>query len=666
MLIFFRILQGLGGGGLAPSEQSIIADIVPPEKRGIAFAIYGLGVIFAPAIGPTVGGWITDNYSWHWIFFINVPIGLISLLLTWYFVQEPKSTAHERERLDKEGFKIDWLGITLFALGIGALEIVLDEGNRKDWFESSFIVGFAVVAVVALVIGITWEFYQKHPAVDVRMLLNRNFASSFVLLFALGFILFGSTFLLPLMTQTLFGYDAVTAGEVISPGGFVVMAMMPIVGGVLISRVQARWLILFGLLVSAAALWNLASLNLQAGYSDLAWARAYQAFGLAFLFVPINTAAYTGIPAGKSNNVSALMNLARNIGGSMGIAILSTLLTRRSQFHINSSGYYTSNYNPNFVDAINRTTQVLQERGLSVIDAANQARGLMWAQVLKQSSMLAFLDAFYFLMWEFYQKHPAVDVRMLLNRNFASSFVLLFALGFILFGSTFLLPLMTQTLFGYDAVTAGEVISPGGFVVMAMMPIVGGVLISRVQARWLILFGLLVSAAALWNLASLNLQAGYSDLAWARAYQAFGLAFLFVPINTAAYTGIPAGKSNNVSALMNLARNIGGSMGIAILSTLLTRRSQFHINSSGYYTSNYNPNFVDAINRTTQVLQERGLSVIDAANQARGLMWAQVLKQSSMLAFLDAFYFLMILILCAIPLAFLLKKNKPGQGAGGH
>lgn len=398
MLIFFRILQGLGGGGLAPSEQSIIADIVPPEKRGIAFAIYGLGVVFAPAIGPTVGGWITDNYSWHWIFFINVPIGLISLLLTWYFVQEPKSTAHERERLDKEGFKIDWLGITLFALGIGALEIVLDEGNRKDWFESSFIVGFAVVAVVALVIGITWEFYQKHPAVDVRMLLNRNFASSFVLLFALGFILFGSTFLLPLMTQTLFGYDAVTAGEVISPGGFVVMAMMPIVGGVLISRVQARWLILFGLLVSAAALWNLASLNLQAGYSDLAWARAYQAFGLAFLFVPINTAAYTGIPQGKTNNVSALMNLARNIGGSMGIAILSTLLTRRSQFHINSSGYYTSNYNPNFVDAVNRTTQVLQERGLSAIDAANQARGLMWAQVLKQSSMLAFLDAFYFLM----------------------------------------------------------------------------------------------------------------------------------------------------------------------------------------------------------------------------------------------------------------------------
>ena len=398
MLIFFRILQGLGGGGLAPSEQSIIADSVPPEKRGIAFAIYGLGVVFAPAIGPTVGGWITDNYSWHWIFFINIPVGIASLFLTWYFVHEPKSTAIEQERMRKEGFSIDWVGILLIAVGIGSMEIVLDEGNREDWFASSFIVKFAIIAVVALTIGIIWEFRQKNPAVDLRMLLNRNFASSFVLLFALGFILFGSTFLLPLMTQNLFGYDAITAGEVISPGGFVVMAMMPIVGGVLLPRVQARWLILFGLFVSAAALWNLAGLDLNAAYSDLAWARAYQAFGLAFLFVPINTAAYTGIPAGKSNNVSALMNLSRNLGGSFGIAILSTILSRRSQFHINTFGYYTSDYNPNYVEWISRTALTLQGRGVSAMEAASQAKGLMWAQVLRQSSMLSFLDAFYFLM----------------------------------------------------------------------------------------------------------------------------------------------------------------------------------------------------------------------------------------------------------------------------
>jgi MFS transporter, DHA2 family, multidrug resistance protein len=398
MLIFFRILQGLGGGGLAPSEQSIIADTVPPEKRGIAFAIYGLGVVFAPAIGPTVGGWITDNYSWHWIFFINVPVGLISLLLTWYFVQEPKGTAVEREKMKKEGFKVDWVGILLIGLGIGALELVLDEGNREDWFQSSFIIKCTIIAAVALIIGVTWEFYQKHPAVDVRMLLNRNFASSFLLLFVVGFILFGSTFLLPLMTQTLLGYNAVNAGLVISPGGFVVMLMMPLVGGVLLARFQARWLILVGLIISALALWHLTTLNLYVGYSDLALARVFQALGLPFLFVPINTASYTGIPPGKTNNVSALMNLARNIGGSFGIAILSTFLARRTQFHINTSGYYTTNYNQNFTDAFNRAVQVLQQQGMSAIDAANQARGMMWGQVIKQSSMMAFLDAFFFLM----------------------------------------------------------------------------------------------------------------------------------------------------------------------------------------------------------------------------------------------------------------------------
>jgi DHA2 family multidrug resistance protein len=398
MLIFFRIIQGLGGGGLAPSEQSIIADTVPVEKRGIAFAIYGLGVVFAPAIGPTFGGWITDNYSWHWIFFINVPVGLISLALTWYFVQEPKSTEGERERLKSEGFRVDWIGILLIALGIGALELVLDEGNREDWFESNFIWRFFVIAAIALTVGVIWEFYQKHPAVDVRMLLNRNFASSFILLFAVGFILFGSTFLLPLMVQTLMGYDAVTAGEVISPGGFVVMLMMPVVGGFLMQRVQARWLILFGLITSALALWNLSTLNLEVSYSDLAWARMYQAFGLAFLFVPINTAAYTGIPQGKTNNVSALMNLSRNLGGSFGIAILSTILARRAQYHIHTFGYHTSNYDPNYLNWLSNTTQYLQQQGATAIQAAEQSQGLIWAQVQKQSTMLAFLDAYYVLM----------------------------------------------------------------------------------------------------------------------------------------------------------------------------------------------------------------------------------------------------------------------------
>jgi DHA2 family multidrug resistance protein len=313
-------------------------------------------------------------------------------------VQEPKSTANDRARMKAEGFKVDWIGIVLIAAGIGALEIVLDKGNSEDWFQSSFITTFALVALFSLAIGITWEFFQKHPAVDVRLLLNRNFASSFILIFAVGFILFGSTFLLPAMTQSLLGYDAVSAGMVISPGGFVVMLMMPLVGGVLLQRFQVRWLILVGLVISALALWHLTTFNLYVGYWDLAYARIFQAMGLAFLFVPINTASYTGIPPGKTNNVSALMNLARNIGGSMGIAILTTTLAQRTQFHINTMGYHTSAYSPNFTAALNNMTQYLQSQGVAAGEAAQQAKGMMWAQVIKQASMMAFIDAFYFLM----------------------------------------------------------------------------------------------------------------------------------------------------------------------------------------------------------------------------------------------------------------------------
>ncbi len=334
----------------------------------MAFAIYGMGLVFAPAIGPTVGGWITDNYSWHWIFFINLPIGFLSLALTWYFVQEPKGTAKEREELKKQGGGIDWTGILLFAVGIGALEIVLDEGNRKDWFESQFIVIFAIVSVVTLIIGITWEFYQEHPAVDVRMLLNRNFASSFLIIFVVGFILFGSTFLLPQMAQGLFGYNATTAGTILSPGGFLIMLMMPVVG-LLMKKVQARWLILIGLIISAMSLWHLTATSLQADYYFLTYARMFQTFGLAFLFVPGNTAAYTGMPANKSNSVSALMNLGRNMGGSCGIALLSTLLSHRTQFHINTLGYYTNQYNSNFVDSINRISQTFINQGATAADA---------------------------------------------------------------------------------------------------------------------------------------------------------------------------------------------------------------------------------------------------------------------------------------------------------
>lgn len=396
-LVFFRLLQGLGGGSLVPLEQAFIADMVPPEKRGMAFSIYGLALVTAPIIGPTVGGWITDNYSWHWIFFINIPIGIFSLLLTWSFVREPQSTIEEREKLKKENFKIDWLGLILFVVGIGALTIVLEKGNREDWFESEFVVFFAAVAFVSLLIGITWEMYQKNPAVDVRLLANRSVANGAAMMFMIAFVVYGSLVYVPQMAQTVFGYNAMTAGMLLSPGGFITLILMPTVG-FLIKKIEARVLIIVGLIFSAAALWHLTSLNLHVGFQELMWARIYQSFATAFLFVPITTAAFRGIPRGKTDNASALISLAVNLGGSFGIALLATFLSRRTQAHTSALSVKASEYNPNYVQWLDQMTQTLQQQGMQLMEAAGQARAMMWNEIRQQAAMLAYLDLFFLLM----------------------------------------------------------------------------------------------------------------------------------------------------------------------------------------------------------------------------------------------------------------------------
>lgn len=396
-LVFFRVLQGLGGGSLVPLEQAFIADIVPPEKRGMAFSIYGLALVTAPIIGPTVGGWITDNYSWHWIFFINIPIGILSLFLTWNFVREPQSTTEERGKLKKENFKIDWVGLILFVVGIGALTIVLEKGNREDWFESEFIVFFAAVAFAALLVGTTWEMYQKNPAVDVRLLANRSVASGAIMMFFVAFIVYGSLVYVPQMAQSVFGYDATTAGLIMSPGGFITLLLMPTVG-FLIKKIEARILIIVGLLFSAGALWHLTSLSLHIGFEELRWARIYQSFATAFLFVPVTTAAFRGVPPGKTDNASALISLAVNLGGSFGIALLATFLSRQTQSHTAALSVNASEYNPNYVQWIERMTQTLQQQGLKLVDAASQARAMMWDEIRQQAAMLAYLDLFFLLM----------------------------------------------------------------------------------------------------------------------------------------------------------------------------------------------------------------------------------------------------------------------------
>jgi MFS transporter, DHA2 family, multidrug resistance protein len=396
-LIFFRIIQGLSGGGLAPSEQSIIADITPPEKLGRAFSIYGFGLAVAPVIGPTLGGFITDTFSWHWIFFINLPIGIISLVLTGLFVQESKQAEKSREDFRKKGKKVDWVGIGLFVLGIAALEIFLEKAPTEGWFESDFVFVTAIVAFFAILIGATWEYYQKQPAVDILMFKNKAFTGAAILIFAVSFVSTGSVFLVPFMAQTLLGYTAMDAGMLGFPAAITLLILIQFVG-YLIDKFDVRKIVLFGLVVSGLAVWNLTSINLQVDFYTLAWARVFQSVGLAFLAVSINTAAYNGIPPEKNNSVSALLNLARNVGASVGIALTSTIIVVQTQVHINNLGYHTNKFNPNYVQTINNLIAAFKQQGINILQATGLANGVMWETVVRQASMKAILDALHFYL----------------------------------------------------------------------------------------------------------------------------------------------------------------------------------------------------------------------------------------------------------------------------
>ncbi len=397
LLIFFRVLQGAGGGGLAPSEQAILADTFRPEQRGQAFALYGLAVVCAPAIGPTLGGWITDNFDWRWIFFINVPVAILSLFLTSRIVEDPPHIVKEVKRVQKEGLKLDFLGFGLLAVGFGSLEFVLDKGQEDDWFGSRLITTFIILCVASLISLILWEIVQirrkKRPILDLTLFKQRNFAVSFVLMFVLGVVLFGTTVMIPQFVQTLLGYTAEQAGLVISPGGLMVMAMMPVVG-LLVSRVDPRWMIVYGFSVSSAALFTMLNLNLGSSYGYIAMLRVFQAAGLAFLFIPINTLSYTGIPMTKNNDVSGLTNLARNIGGSVGTAFVVTMLARRQQFHQERLGSWFSGTSIFVQNQLTTMGSYLMHggRAATLTQGKQLAQGNLYSQLLRQATMLAYLD----------------------------------------------------------------------------------------------------------------------------------------------------------------------------------------------------------------------------------------------------------------------------------
>jgi DHA2 family multidrug resistance protein len=388
-LIICRVLQGAGGGGLQPSEQAILADTFAPAKRGMAFAVYGMAVVSAPAIGPTLGGWITDNFTWRWIFFINIPVGIISILLTSRLIQDPPY--FKRRKLSET--KIDYVGLGFVALGLGTLQIVLDKGQRDDWFESHFIVTLSLIAAAALIFVIFWEWKHKDPIIDLHLFRDRTFAVSNTLMFMLGFALLGSTLLLPLFAQTLLGYSAEQAGLALMPGGFTIILLLPLVG-FLLSRYSPRWLLFLGLVVLSGSLFHMAGFDLDMDFRTVTTARVFQAAGMAFLFVPINTAAYAFLPRDKNNAASGLMNLARNIGGSVGISLVTTMLDRRSQVHLNDLSRNLSAANPAFRTMLQGATQAMRVHGSSAAFATQQAYALIEGTVQRQAAMLAYIDDF--------------------------------------------------------------------------------------------------------------------------------------------------------------------------------------------------------------------------------------------------------------------------------
>ncbi|HLI83055.1 MAG TPA: DHA2 family efflux MFS transporter permease subunit [Bryobacteraceae bacterium] len=389
-LILFRVLQGVGGGGLQPGAQAILADTFPPQKRGLAFALYGITAVMAPTIGPTLGGWITDNYSWRWIFFINVPVGILALLLASRMVEDPPYL----KRQQGAAIRVDYVGIGLLSIGVGALQVLLDKGQEDDWFGSRFITTLAVVAVVGLVSLVIWEWRHKHPIIDVRLFRNFNFATAAMMMFFLGLLYFASLVMMPQLLQTLMGYTAESAGLVLSASGLVILFQMPIVGQ-LAGRFPAKYLIAFGWLALAGGMYlSTAKVDLLISFGAASWLRVAQGFGLGFLFVPITLAAYAGVPSNQGNSVAGLINFMRNIGSSVGTSMVTTLLARREQFHQASLAFHTTAFDTAYQIQVTGLSRQLVAGGASPADAPHLATGLLYHSLQTQSQTLAYIDTY--------------------------------------------------------------------------------------------------------------------------------------------------------------------------------------------------------------------------------------------------------------------------------
>ena len=394
-LLLFRIVQGLGGGGMVPVAQSILADAFPPEKRGQGFALFGVAVVVAPVVGPTLGGWLADNLSWRWAFMINGPVGLITMALIALVLHEPEAAAARRWRPDGERF--DAIGFALVATFLGSLELMLDRGLEDDWFASTFIVGVAVVCVLAFVLMILWEVSRRNPAIDLRMVATRQFGACFLVMLATGAILFATTQFLPQLVQQDFGYTATWAGLVLSPGGLVTAAMMFVVGR-LSGKVQPKYLIAIGAVLIALSMYDMTNVYGDLDFWFMARSRMLLGVGLPLIFVPIIAASYDRLPPGKTDQASALLNAARNTGGSIGISLVANVLWDRQQFHQNMLVGQAIPSSVQYQNALHQVTSYFVAQGTSLWEAKQQAIQWVGQQVQAQASYLGYMDAFLVLM----------------------------------------------------------------------------------------------------------------------------------------------------------------------------------------------------------------------------------------------------------------------------
>jgi DHA2 family multidrug resistance protein len=393
ILLGFRAVQGLAGGGLQPMAQAILNDAFPPERRAIAFALYGISAVLAPTVGPMLGGWIIDSYSWRWIFFITLPVVLLALYLTYTLVEDPPFLP----RVKRGGIRVDYIGISMLALGVGSLQILLDKGQEDDWLGSHFITTLAATAAVCLIILVIWEWFRKDPIIDVRMFKSFNFAAANLMMFMMGFLLFSTLVLIPEFLQTLMGYTAGLAGLVLSGGGLVLLIMMPITGR-LTSKIQARYLIAAGwLCLAIGLLYSAHQLNLFINFRFAMWLRITQVVGIGFLFVPITAAGYIGIPPEKGNSVSGMINFMRNIGGSIGTSLATTLIVRRSQYHQQILVGHLTPGTPAFRSALHTLSSGIAHSGLGPTDARKQAIARFYDLVNQQAHVLSYMETFWIL-----------------------------------------------------------------------------------------------------------------------------------------------------------------------------------------------------------------------------------------------------------------------------